>query len=62
LDDDGSGGVATSSQLLLGGGNGLSSNNSIDPFKLIPGEFVVHRKYGIGKFMVGLYKFNPVDP
>jgi hypothetical protein len=32
------------------GGNGLSANNSIDPFKLIPGEYVVHRRIGIGKF------------
>ena len=37
--------------LLRGGGNGLSPNNSIDPFKLIPGEYVVHRKFGIGKFL-----------
>ena len=37
--------------LLQGGGNGLSPNNSIDPFKLIPGEYVVHRKFGIGKFL-----------
>lgn len=36
---------------LTGGGNGLSPNNSIDPFKLIPGEYVVHRKFGIGKFL-----------
>jgi len=26
-------------------------NNSIDPFKLTPGEFIVHRKYGIGQFL-----------
>lgn len=26
-------------------------DNSIDPFKLIPGEYIVHRKYGIGKFL-----------
>ena len=36
---------------MTGGGNGLSLNNSIDPFKLIPGEYVVHRKFGIGKFL-----------
>ena len=29
----------------------MSPNNSIDPFKLIPGEYVVHRKFGIGKFL-----------
>ena len=39
------------SGFLTGGGNGLSPNNSIDPFKLIPGEYVVHRKFGIGKFL-----------
>jgi transcription-repair coupling factor len=27
------------------------ANNSIDPLKLIPGEYVVHRKYGIGKYI-----------
>ena len=27
------------------------ANNSIDPFKLVAGEYVVHRKYGIGKFL-----------
>ena len=30
---------------------GLADNNSIDPFKLIPGEYVVHRKFGIGRFL-----------
>jgi transcription-repair coupling factor (superfamily II helicase) len=30
---------------------GLPDNNSIDPFKLIPGEYVVHRKFGIGRFL-----------
>ena len=29
----------------------LGSNNSIDPFKLVAGEYVVHRKYGIGQFL-----------
>ena len=42
---------AVESGFLTGGGNGLSPNNSIDPFKLIPGEYVVHRKFGIGKFL-----------
>jgi hypothetical protein len=31
--------------------DGLSANNSINPFALITGEYVVHKKYGIGKFM-----------
>ena len=26
-------------------------NNAIDPFKLVTGEYVVHRKYGIGQFL-----------
>jgi len=43
--------AAANSSLLAGGGNGLSPNNSIDPFKLIPGEYVVHRKFGVGKFL-----------
>jgi len=54
VEEDGEGGVRANgggAGLLQGGGNGLSPNNSIDPFKLIPGEFVVHRKYGIGKFL-----------
>ena len=34
-------------------------SNSIDPFKLVAGEFVVHRKYGIGQYL-GL-KVIPVD-
>ena len=29
----------------------LGVNNSIDPFKLAPGEYVVHRKYGIAQFL-----------
>ena len=29
----------------------LGSNNSIDPFKLVAGEYAVHRKYGIGQFL-----------
>jgi len=27
------------------------ATNSIDPFKLIPGELVIHRKFGIGRFL-----------
>lgn len=48
--EEAGGGIGSSSPLLEGG-KGLSANNSIDPFKLIPGEFVVHRKYGIGKYV-----------
>ena len=36
------------------------ANNSIDPFKLVAGEYVVHRKYGIGKFL-GMRSINHED-
>ena len=36
------------------------ANNSIDPFKLVIGEYVVHRKYGIGKFL-GMRSINHED-
>ena len=39
------------SDFFSGGGNGLSSNNSVDPFTLVSGEYVVHRKFGIGQFL-----------
>lgn len=29
----------------------IHETNSIDPFKLIPGELVIHRKFGIGRFL-----------
>jgi len=37
----------------------LGVNNSIDPFKLVPGEYVVHRKYGIGQFLG--HKVLPIE-
>ena len=40
---------------------GLADNNSIDPFKLIPGEYVVHRKFGIGRFL-GVRTISVDDP
>ena len=44
-----SGEIATS--YCNDGSNMWSISNSVDPFKLIPGEYVVHRKYGVGKFL-----------